>query len=135
MPVALRYAAVAATGGRVVIAGGSAGIRASRSVYVFDPARPGVRKLARLPRGLTHSSAAALGGIVYLMGGRGADQGSQTRRVLAIDPRSGAVRDAGRLPRAVSDAGAAPVRGGILLAGGRDAAGRVRGEVVRLEPR
>jgi hypothetical protein len=72
---------------------------------------------------------------VYLLGGRGANQGTQTRRVLAIDPRSGRVTVAGRLPRAVSDAGAAAVPGAIVLAGGRDSAGQVRAEVLRLGPR
>jgi N-acetylneuraminic acid mutarotase len=134
-PVPLRYAAVAAAGGKVVIAGGSIDTRAGRSVYAFDPASRTVRRIARLPRPLTHSSAAAISGIVYVMGGRGANQGTQTRRVLAIDPGTGRVRSAGRLPRALSDAGAAAVPGAILLAGGRDAAGQVRSEVLRLEPR
>jgi N-acetylneuraminic acid mutarotase len=85
-----------------------------------------------LPRPLTHSSAASLSGVVYLLGGRDAAQGTQTRRVLAVDPRTGRVRRAGRLPRAVSDAGAAAVPGAILLAGGRDAAGTPIADVVRL---
>jgi hypothetical protein len=72
---------------------------------------------------------------VYVIGGRGAAQGTQTRRILAIDPGSGRVRKAGRLPRGLSDAGVAAVPGAILLAGGRDAAGRPRSEVLRLEPR
>jgi N-acetylneuraminic acid mutarotase len=135
MPVALRYAAVAVAGSQIVIAGGSVGTSASRSVYAFDPARATVRKIARLSHPLTHSSAATLGGIVYLLGGRGANQGTQTRRVLAIDPASGRVHTAGHLPRAVSDAGAVAVPGAILLAGGRDSAGQVRSEVLRLEPR
>ena len=73
--------------------------------------------------------------MVYLLGGRGALQGTQTRRILSIDPRSGRVRSAGRLPTALSDTGAAPVAGGILLAGGRDAAGAARSDVARLVPR
>jgi N-acetylneuraminic acid mutarotase len=135
--VALRYAAVAAVGSEIVIAGGTVGVQASRAVYAFDPARRTVRKIANLPRALTHSSAAALGGIVYLLGGRGANQGSQTRRIVAIDPRSASVREAGVLPRALSDAGAAAVAGGtrIVLAGGRDASGQVRAEVLTLVPR
>src|SRR5438874_1018524 len=83
-PVALRYAAVATAGNRVVIAAG-------RSVFAFDPARRTLRRIARLPHPLTHSSAATLNGIVYLLGGRGVIQGTQTRRVLAIDPRTGSV--------------------------------------------
>jgi N-acetylneuraminic acid mutarotase len=134
-PVALRYAAVATAGDEIVIAGGTVGTAANSAVYAFTPANHGVRRIARLPKPLTHSSAAALGGTVYLLGGRGPLQGTQTRRILAIDPRTGRVRKAGRLPRAVSDAGAATVPGGIVLAGGRDASGSVRGDVFKLVER
>jgi N-acetylneuraminic acid mutarotase len=123
---------VAAAGDTIVIAGGSVDASASRSVYAFDPANRALHRIATLPRPLTHSSAATLNGVVYLLGGRGAAQGTQTRRVIAVDPRTGRVRSAGHLPRPVSDAGAATVPGGILLAGGRDTAGAVRSEVVRL---
>jgi N-acetylneuraminic acid mutarotase len=134
--VAVRYAAVAPAGDEIVIAGGSVGIRASRAVYAFDPAKGSVRKVANLPRGLTHSTGVAVGGTVYLLGGRGANLGSQTRRVVAIDPRTGAVRRAGALPHALSDAGAAAVaRNSIVLAGGVDSGGTVRSEVFTLEPR
>jgi N-acetylneuraminic acid mutarotase len=131
-PVALRYAAVAAAGDTIVIAGGSVDVSATRAVYAFDPANRALHRIATLPRPLTHSSAATLNGVVYLLGGRGAAQGTQTRRVFAVDSRTGRVRSAGHLPRPVSDAGAATVPGGILLAGGRDTAGAVRSEVVRL---
>jgi N-acetylneuraminic acid mutarotase len=134
-PAPLRYAAVATAGDEIVIAGGTIGTAASRSVYAFTPANRRVRRIARLPRPLTHSSAATLNGTVYLLGGRAALQGTQTARILAVDPRTGKVRNAGRLPRAVSDAGAATVAGAILLAGGRDAAGAARDDVLRLVPR
>jgi hypothetical protein len=133
-PDPLRYAAVAVAGDEIVIAGGTIGTAASPAVYGFTPANRGLHRIARLPKPLTHSSAATLGGTVYLLGGRGALQGSQTRRILAIDPKAGTVRKAGRLPRPVSDAGAAAVPGGIVLAGGRDAAGPVA-DVLRLVAR
>jgi N-acetylneuraminic acid mutarotase len=136
LPVALRYAAVAPAGNEIVIAGGTDGLRASRAVYAFDPARRTVRTVARLPRPLTHSSAATLGGIVYLIGGRDASLTSQTRRILALDPRRGTVRNAGTLPRGLSDVGVAPATAGtIQAAGGRDSSGQVRSEVYRLAPR
>jgi Kelch motif len=135
LPVALRYAAVATAGGRLVIAGGSDGTTAGRAVYAFDPVAGSVRRIATLPRPLAHAAAVTLGPFVYVLGGRGATTDSQTRRVLSIDPRTGSVRSAGRLPHALSDAGAAATGGAIVLAGGRDAAGQVRSEVLRLEPR
>jgi hypothetical protein len=133
-PDPLRYAAVAVAGDEIVIAGGTVGTAASPAAYAFTPANRRVHRIARLPKPLTHSSAATLDGTVYLLGGRGAIQGTQTRRILAIDPKSGTVRRAGRLLRPVSDAGAAAVPGGIVLAGGRDAAGPVA-DVVRLVAR
>jgi hypothetical protein len=138
LPAALRFPAVAAApGGRIVIAGGSTGTSASRAVYSFDPAAAGapVRRIATLPRPLTHASAATLGGVVYVIGGRGAAPDSQSRRLLSIDLGSGRVRAAGLLPRALSDTGVAAVRGAIVVAGGRDSSGRARSEVLRLDPR
>ncbi|MEA2467480.1 MAG: hypothetical protein QOJ57_1606 [Thermoleophilaceae bacterium] len=135
LPIAVRYAAVAAAGNRLVIAGGSTGTSASRAVYAFDPAAGAVKRIATLPRPLTHAAAATLGGFVYVIGGRGATLTSQTAAIRAIDARTGRVTTAGRLPRRLSDAGAVSARGSIVLAGGRDAAGQVRSEVLRLEPR
>ncbi|MEA2445835.1 MAG: hypothetical protein QOJ12_3127 [Thermoleophilales bacterium] len=132
MPKPLRYAAIAPVGNTLVIAGGTSGVAASRDIYSFDPGRAGVRKLGLLPRPLTHAAAGVLGGRVYLLGGRGATQGTQTSRILAIDPRTGRVRSAGRLPRALSDAGAATLPDSILLAGGHDGGGAVRAEVLEL---
>jgi DNA-binding beta-propeller fold protein YncE len=103
-------------------------------VLVFDPRTRRVRRLATLPRPLTHAAAAALGGRVYLIGGRGADLGTQTRKLLAVDAAHARVRSAGRLPAALSDAGAATVGGRILVAGGRDRVGRVSSAVLALAP-
>jgi DNA-binding beta-propeller fold protein YncE len=135
LPKPVRYAAVAPAGGRLVIAGGTNGTAASRVIYTFDPGSNRVRRLGTLPSPVTHAAAGVLAGSVYVLGGRGADQGTQTRRILAVDPHSGRVRAAGRLPRALSDAGAATRSGSILLAGGRDSAGQVRDEVMRLQIR
>jgi hypothetical protein len=38
MPRPLRYAAVAAVGGRLLIAGGTSGVTARREILLFDPA-------------------------------------------------------------------------------------------------
>jgi YVTN family beta-propeller protein len=120
LPVPLRYAAVAAAAGRVVIAGGSLPDgSASRAVYVFDPATRAVRRLASLPVPTTHAAAAALGDQVLVIGGRSAAPNTPTARIVAIDARKGQIRAAGRLPQPVSDAAVTAVGRGVIVAGGR----------------
>lgn len=123
LPQALRYVAVAASGGRLIMAGGTNGITDSRAVYSFDPQSGDLARIGRLPHPLAHAAAASLAGVVYVLGGRGPLDGTQTSSILAIDPRSGRVTHAGRLPVALSDAGAATVGRQILLAGGREPSG------------
>jgi YVTN family beta-propeller protein len=127
LPVALRYAAVAAAAGRLVIAGGStpAGT-ASRAVLVFDPATRRVTRVGLLPAPTTHAAASALGRLVYVIGGRGAIVGTPTAAIVAVDPVRGRVSDAGLLSAPRSDLAAVPAKGRIVLAGGRDASGTVR---------
>ncbi|HEX6763333.1 MAG TPA: hypothetical protein VF094_11095 [Gaiellaceae bacterium] len=123
LPTALRYAAVAAAGGRVVIAGGStpAGT-ASAAVLAFDPATGRTRRIGTLPQPTTHAAAATLNGRVYVIGGRGAGLDTPTDLIVAVDPRSRRVTVAGRLPSALSDLSAAPVGRAILVIGGHGAA-------------
>jgi hypothetical protein len=134
LPVGLRYSAVAAADGRLLIIGGSTPSRASDAIYSFDPATGSVRRIGRLPRPITHGSAATLGSTVYLVGGRGDLLDAQTATVWAIDPQSGAVRVAGRLPRALSDAGVLTVDNAVVVAGGLDAAGGTLATVGELVP-
>ena len=120
LPVPVRYAAVAAVAGKVVIAGGSLPDgSASRAVYAFDPAERAIRRLGSLPTPTTHAAAAALGGRVLVIGGRSAEPNTPSAGVVAIDPKSGGIRLAGRLPQRVSDAAATAVGRGLVVAGGR----------------
>jgi DNA-binding beta-propeller fold protein YncE len=124
LPVALRYAAVTAASGKLVIAGGSTpNGTASRVVLGFDPARGTLKAIAELPTPLTHAAAATMRGIAYVIGGRGATVGTAVGRVSAIDPTSSRLRFAGNLAEPRSDLAAVAVPGGILLAGGRGPAG------------
>ena len=68
-----------------------------------------VRRVAALPAPEDHAALAALGGKLYLVGGR---------RVLAIDPGSGKVSVVTRLPAALSDPTATTVGKRIVIAGG-----------------
>jgi DNA-binding beta-propeller fold protein YncE len=135
LPAPVRYAAVTAIGGKLIIAGGSVNSSASPDVYSFDPATATVTKVAQLPDGITHAGAAALGNYVFVVGGRGSLLGTQTNRVLAIDPATGAVTEVGHLPVGTSDAGVATVSGQILVAGGRHADGTVTDRIYMLTPR
>ncbi len=131
LPKPLRYTAAGAVGGRILIAGGTSGIEASSDIFSFEPATGRVRRIGRLPSGRTHAPGLATAGALLVIGGRGAETGSQRSSILAVSP-SGAVAVAGKLPRKISDLSAAPLGTGALLAGGVDAAGNLRREVLRL---
>jgi YVTN family beta-propeller protein len=126
LPATLRYAAVTAVDGRIVIAGGSLeNGTASDAVLEFVPATGRVTQIGRLPAPTTHAAAAPLGNLAYVIGGRGALTDTPTARVVSIDPLTHRVRLAGRLRVARSDLAAAPVGPRILLAGGRARGGAV----------
>jgi YVTN family beta-propeller protein len=120
LPTPIRYAAVAAVGGKLVIAGGSlpAGT-ASDNVYTYTPGSGRVVRAGRLPQPTTHAAAAVFDGQVFVIGGRGASLDSQTSRVVLFDPVTGKVRAAGSLSSPRSDLAAVTDGGWILLAGGR----------------
>ena len=132
MPQPLRYAAVAADGSRVVIAGGISPRGATSQILVFDPTTHKVSKLGALPEPVSHAPAVAIGRFVYVVGGRAAN-GAPTREVFAIDSATGHVSLAAHLPKPVSDAAAVPFGGGILLAAGRSTGGAVP-DVFQLRP-
>jgi DNA-binding beta-propeller fold protein YncE len=124
LPSPVRYAAVVAAGGKVVVAGGSLPDgTATDSVFVFDPRTRRVRRVGRLPSPTTHAAAAALGRVAYVIGGRGAAVDTPTTRIVAIDVATGRVRNAGQLATPRSDLAAAAIGTRILVAGGHGRAG------------
>jgi DNA-binding beta-propeller fold protein YncE len=138
LPVGVRYAAVAAVGTSLLIAGGSlADGSASRAIYRFDPGRRVVRRIGSLPVATTHAAAASLGGTVFVIGGRGAALGSVSSEIVAIDPRTGRSALAGHLQTARSDLAAVAVGHRILIAGGGTSRGVTDaiGELVASSPR
>lgn len=116
LPVGLRYPAVAAVGGDLIVAGGITASGASSVVYVFDPATGRTRSIGRLPAPVGHSSALVLGNRVYVVGGADAN-GHTQGRVIAIDPGARTVLPVPGVAR-VSDAGAVVVAGRGLVIGG-----------------
>jgi YVTN family beta-propeller protein len=132
LPTPLRYAAVAAAAGRLVIAGGSLPSgAASSAVFGFDPRTRRLSRLGRLPKPTTHAAAAALASDVYVVGGRGAAVGTPTSKIFKVEPEGGRLRYAGSLARPVSDAAAIGLGNRILLAGGRTLQGTT-GQVAEL---
>ena len=129
LPTAVRYAAVGAAGGHVLIAGGSLPDgSASRTILDYSPSSGRVGRIARLPSATTHAAAAGVGDLVYVIGGRGAVLGSATAHIVAVDPRTHRVRMAGSLSAPRSDLAAVAVDGArILLAGGRGRNGTLAG--------
>jgi YVTN family beta-propeller protein len=124
LPTPLRYAAVAAVAGKVVIAGGSQPDgTASAAVLAFDPATRRVTRIGSLATPTTHAAAATLGRYVYVVGGRGAVLGTLTAAIEAVDPVRRKVIPAGTLRAARSDLAAVGLPGKILLAGGRETGG------------
>jgi DNA-binding beta-propeller fold protein YncE len=126
LPHTLRYAAVTAVDGRLIVAGGSLESgTASDAVYTFTPGTSRVVRIGRLPAPTTHAAAAAIGSTAFVIGGRGASVDTPSRRIVAVDPVARRVRVAGSLARPLSDLAAVADGRGILLAGGRGAAGTV----------
>jgi YVTN family beta-propeller protein len=126
LPTPLRYAAVAAADGQLVVAGGSTPSgSASSAVLAFDPATHHVRRLGRLPAPTTHAAAAPFGGLAYVIGGRRAALDSPSARIVAVDPVRRRIRPAGSLAAPLSDLGAAATGRGILVVGGRGRQGTV----------
>jgi N-acetylneuraminic acid mutarotase len=132
LPHPVRYAAAAAVGDRVYVAGGTTGTRSWRDIVEVDPRAHRARVVGRLPQALSHAAGTALNGFFYVLGGRTA---TPVATIWAFDPRTRRVRRAGRLPVALSDLAAVTDKGRIVVVGGRDSAGRVYGERWLLEPR
>ena len=125
LPFPVRYAAVASVDGRLVIAGGSLeNSTASEAVLAYTPGGRVVR-IGRLPAPTTHAAAAAIGQVAYVIGGRGANLGSLTARIVAIDLKTGHIVRVGTLTSPRSDLAAVTLGVRILLAGGRGPAGTV----------
>jgi DNA-binding beta-propeller fold protein YncE len=125
LPFTLRYSAVTAAGGTLVIAGGSLESGAASSAILAYTPGQGVRRIGRLPAATTHAAAATIGDVAFVIGGRGATTGSVVDSIVSVDPRTHAVRTAGTLVFARSDLAAVSLGTRILLAGGRDGNGAV----------
>jgi hypothetical protein len=121
LPMGLRYTAVAAVGGKLIVAGGlAAGGVPTKQVFMFDPAKKKVRHLTDLPVPLYAASAVALGKLVYVIGGRPGEKMIPVTTIYSIDPSSptAKVGAAGLLPGPLAEESAATVGNAIFVAGG-----------------
>lgn len=121
LPKEVRYGAVVAYRGRLLVFGGESEAGAGRAVLEIDPGSGGVRQVATLSVPLAHASAFVLAGRVYVAGGRT----SETERHAEIwryDPDAGSMVGAGMLPDARSDAAVAVLGGTAYLLGGESPA-------------
>ena len=130
LPLAVRYPAVAALGGRIYVfggqvVGGSSNGRAADAVQLVSPADKTATVVAHLPSPLAGASAAVLDGHIYLAGGvsqTGAAQASPAlRSVWAYDTSTKRLANAGTLPVGTSYAGVAVVGGRAWIVGGENA--------------
>jgi outer membrane protein assembly factor BamB len=109
LPTGMRYAGVATTGGKIYVAGGLTTNGESRAIYEFDPRGATVARIGSLPRPEAHAALAAVGGRLYLFGGRS---------VLRISPDTGAVARVATLPEPLADPNAVTVGRRIVVLGG-----------------
>jgi hypothetical protein len=124
LPGGVRYPAVGAVGGKLLIAGGEAASGAATSaIRSFDPATGRTSRVGRLPFPLAHAAGAALDGRFYVLGGmRG---GSPVATILSWAPGSARARRAGALREPLSDLTAVTANGVIVVAGGEGSIGPV----------
>jgi outer membrane protein assembly factor BamB len=118
LPVGLRYPAVAATpSGDVLIVGGETTSGPVSDVLLFSPTTGRVTNMGHLPYRVGHAEAFALGGLVYVVGGR--DAGDRAvAAVSVIDPSRRTARPGAPLGSPVADAAAAGDGTHVWLIGG-----------------
>jgi hypothetical protein len=131
LPVPFRYAAVATVGQTIYTFGGelASGLD-SRAIQAIDTRTGRSRIVGQLPRALSHASAVALRGRVYVLGGL-VPKGP-TAQILTFDPSTAKLRLAGRLPFPVTNAAAAVLGGTGYLIGGLDARGASLASVIEV---
>ncbi len=119
LPVPVRYAAVAAAGGKIFAFGGETPTGATNDIQMIDPVTHQAAIVGHLPVALYGASAVSLGGRVLVTGGftpagalaAGSSAVTHTA-VLAFDPATGGMTKAASLPGPEAFAGAAVVGSG-----------------------
>ena len=115
LPVGLRYPAVAAVAGRLVVAGGETASGLSKAVFSFDPGTRAVTEIGLLPQSVGHASAVVVGDTAYIVGGR-TTAGTTGRAIVAVTAQS--VRQVGGAAIPVADSAIATLGSTTFLVGG-----------------
>jgi hypothetical protein len=120
--------AVAVNGMVVVVGGGTPSAPDPRVLATSDGVH--FATVATLRVAVRYPAVAALGGLVFVIGGT--DRSGDVADIQAVDIATGAVRIIGRLPGGLSDAVALVLDGRLIVAGGR-AGGRAQDAVWDLD--
>jgi hypothetical protein len=110
LAVAVRYAAVAETGGRIYVIGGAGAAGETPEIQRIDSATGEVEVIGRMPNPISHASAMVIDGRIFVVGGRSA--GTAQDAIWQVDAVTGASHLVARLPQPASDFGLA-VLGGV----------------------
>jgi hypothetical protein len=118
LPLGLRYPAVTAIRGQIVVAGGQTATGLSRAVYAFDPATGRTRLIGRLPMPVAHAAAIPAGSTVYVAGGINGG-GTATGSVTSVDLSTRSVKTLVTRGAKVADAATVRLGATTYLIGGR----------------
>lgn len=117
--VAVRYAAVAETGGRIYVIGGGGAAGEAAEIQRIDLATGEVEVIGQMPSTISHASAMVIDGRIFVVGGR--STGIAQDAIWQVDPVTGASHLVGRLPQPASDFALAVVgRVGYAIGGETD---------------
>ena len=117
LPAGLRYAGVAALGGRIYVAGGLTTGGETAAIYAVDPVAHTVRRIGALPAPTAYGALVPFGGALYYVGGK-TSSGTPLSTVLRIDPQSGKTTVAARPPARSRRAGRGRAPAQIVVLGG-----------------
>jgi hypothetical protein len=121
--------AVTVAGQLIVVGGGTTTFYDRRVLATTDGVH--FKVIASLITGVRYPAVAAIGGLVYVIGGSTA--AGDTTAIQMVDPRTGAVRIVGHLSHGLAHASAFVVGGALLIAGGITG-GRAQDGLWRLDP-
>lgn len=127
-------AGVAAIGDDIYIVAGFAAGQASSAVHVFDTVEGTFERLPDLPGPpRDHMAAAAVDGLLVVIGGRDGAIGSHVPRVDIFDPEAGAWRQGADMPTSRGGVAAAAWGGRVYVIGGEGDRSRPSGVFPQVE--
>jgi N-acetylneuraminic acid mutarotase len=117
---------VAVAGGRIFVAGGLRG-GAVATFGAYDPSADEWEELPDLPLPLDHLAAAAVDGVIYVVGGRNGSIASGSGATFAYDPAARAWTERAAMPTPRGGVAGAVLGGRIFVLGGEGNRGTTTG--------